>query len=123
MGVLSSIFPDAGDIALDIARLQRAGVKRGIEERDQLVFLAYKSFIDGIHCLRGPCAISYAGNNGPGLRDGIDLAFVVLRRSKRGAVIKIGPPIPGPIPGSRFEGSSQRLGLLLTPLGSACVAI
>src|SRR5206468_9260470 len=56
-----------------------------------------------------------SGENRPALRDGIDLAFGVGRRSERPAVVKISAAVPLAVPGVQLDVGTKlaRLGCVL----------
>src|SRR5207245_11593342 len=62
-----------------------------------------------------------SGENGPGLRDRVDLAFFVLGRPEGGAVVESPPPVPLAVPGP-LQGGGQSRGLLAIPLGPGAIA-
>ena len=78
MGVLTAVLADARHISFDVARLQGALVERRVEELDQFVVAAHQSFLNGVHCRSSPLRVRHAGDDRPGLRDRVDLAFIVL---------------------------------------------
>jgi hypothetical protein len=103
MGVLAAVFPHTGDIALDIARVVRRLVERWREETNEPVGLRHEIALDRVQGLHSPLGRCRTGDHRPGLGQGIDAAFVALRRAERGAVVIIGPAIPTPVPAAVFE--------------------
>ena len=63
--------------------------------------------------------IAGAGDHRPGLRDGIDAAFVVRRRAERRAVVEIGAPIPFAVPSFALERLLKRSGMRSPALARA----
>ena len=115
MGVLAAVLADARHVALDVAGLQGALVERRVEELDQLVVAAHQTLLDRVHRRSGPRRVRDAGDHRPGLRDRVDLAFVVLGRAEGRAVVEVRPAVPGAVPGVRLQGRPQRLGPLPAP--------
>ena len=81
MRVLPAVLANARHVALDVAGI-RVGVSNGgVSSRIRASVLAHELLIQRAmaRCARPGSA---APDDAPGLRDGIDLAFVVLRRSR-----------------------------------------
>ncbi len=53
MSVLAPVFAHAGEIALDVARIEGGEVKRGIEELYDLVVAADEALVHGLHAPGG----------------------------------------------------------------------
>ena len=66
--------------------------------------------LHGLHGLACPLLVGRAGDHGPGLGDGVDLAFVVLRRSERRPVVEEGALVPLPVPRLRVQRGLERRG-------------
>src|SRR6185503_10464188 len=70
------------------------------------------------HRLLGVRARCGTGDDGPRLRDRVDLALLARRRAERRAVVVVGTAIPGAVPAGAFE----RLPQLRTMRGIAAGA-
>ena len=51
------------------------------------------------------------------MRNGVDLALIVLGGSQRSAVVEICPAVPRAVPGVRLQSDTQLLGSLPAPIG------
>ena len=98
VGVLATVFADAGDVAFDIAGVERRFVERGSEELDEAAVAADEALIDGVHGVARARWIACAGNHGPALRErrfGI-LRFRSSREVCRRRTRRVGPiAVPG----------------------------
>ena len=70
---------------------------------------------DGLHRLRSPLLVARAGEHGPRLGQGSNLAFVAFRRPQGRAVVVVRAAVPFPIPGALFQRVLQGAGPL--PVG------
>src|ERR1700675_2193025 len=64
-----------------------------------------------IHCGHSSCSaagLCGATDDSPGLRDGVNAAFFVLRGAERGAVIKVSAAIPFAVPAFALERRFQQ---------------
>ena len=99
MGVLAAILTDAGRVALDVAGIERCRIEgRGEQQRDARV--AVDELLT--HLVHGPGRAHRVGGtrqHRPGLRDGIDAAFVADGGPQRRAVIEKAAPVPVAVPG------------------------
>ncbi len=110
MRVLASVFPHAGYVAFDVARIQIRFVERRIEQQDQTVVPADQPAIDAGHRGFGPLRRAGAGKYRPALRDGVDLTFFVLGRAQWRAVVEVRPAIPLAVPAVLVDASTQSAG-------------
>ena len=107
MGVLGAIFADAGDVAFDVAGIPGGGVEGGGEEPDEAVIAVDEAVEGGLHGPAGALGIGAAGENGPALGEGIDLAFRALGGAEGGAVVKEGAQVPFAVPGVGVNGGGK----------------
>ncbi len=98
MRVLAAIFAHAGNVTFDVAGIERRFVERRIEQLDQAGLAADEPLFDRVHRKARPLGIPRAGENGPALRQRINLALCVGVRANRIAIIKIRAAIPLSIP-------------------------
>src|SRR3990170_7371221 len=98
MSVLPAILPDARDIPLYIARIQIRLVERRGQELDQCIVPANEPLIHRFHCHARAFGIPGAGENRPALRNGINLAFGITRRTEWRAIIEVSAEVPLTIP-------------------------
>ena len=129
MSVLPAVLADSGHVALDVAGLERAAIKRRREQQDHLIRIADQTILHRRHCLTRPLRVGGSGDDRPRLGDRIDLTLLVLRRAERSAVVEVCPPVPAAVPGVLLQRSPQRLRSLQAPgrarsvpapLGQAC---
>ena len=78
VGVLTAVLADARHVSFDVARLKGPFVERRVEQLDQFVADTNQSFLNRVHCRLRPRRVCRTGNDRPSLRDGVDLAFIVL---------------------------------------------
>ncbi len=83
-------------------------IERRREQQNQPVLLAHQLLIDRGHGALRASRIGGAADHAPGLRDRVDFALIVFRRSERRAVVEIGAQIPIAVPGLLFERRFQR---------------
>ena len=98
VGVLPAIFPKSRRITLDVPGVLLRLVER---RRQELQHAEPARNQEGTHAVHGPVREFRrrdAGQHGPGLREGIDAAFVVLRRSQRRPIVVIAAAKPLPVP-------------------------
>jgi hypothetical protein len=107
VGILAAVLADAGDVTFDVTGLQIAAVEGRREVQDELLIPPHQLLVDRRHRRLGAGWIGGAGNHGPGLRQGIDAAFVVGRGTEWLAVIEIRPAIPLSVPGVLLDRIAQ----------------
>ena len=107
MSVLAAILAHAGDVALDVARVEVRLVKRRIEKLDEPVVAADEAAIEALHRLHHALVRARTGKDRPALREGVDLALRVDGRSQRRAVVEVGSAIPFSVPAVLFDVASQ----------------
>ena len=120
--VLAAVFAHARHVALYIAGVQSRLVERRIEELDQRVLAAHQAPVHRRHCRARAPGFPGAGQHGPALRNGIDLAFGVARRSQRRAVVEVGATVPVAIPAVALDILAQLCRLFLAARGEGAVA-
>ena len=102
--VLAAVFAQARRVGLDITRILRAVVKRRREQLHEPIAAADELGVDRGHCAKRALPRSRTGDHGPGLRHGIDAAFVAGYGTQDRAVVIIAAPIPVAVPGFAFDG-------------------
>ncbi len=107
MGVLAAILAHAGDVAFDVTGIECRLVERRIEELDEPGIAADQPAVEVLHGLIHSPVRAGTGKDRPALRDGIDLALRIDRRSERRAVIEVRAAIPFAIPAVFFDIASQ----------------
>src|SRR5256885_15081411 len=98
----STLFPYTTlfrSVAFYVTRIEFRLVERRREQNDEAFAALHQVLIDGGHRAAGSIRVGDARDNRPGLRDRIDAAFVILRRTQRRSVIKVRAPIPISVPG------------------------
>ena len=118
---MPAVFAHAGDVALDVARVEGGVVEGRVEELNEPGLSAHESFIDGVHAGGGAFGIAGARDDRPALRQGIDLAFRVFGGAERGAVVEIGAAIPLAVPGIFLDVFLQLRGVGGAMLGEGSV--
>src|SRR5579863_3438214 len=103
MGVLATVFSDAGHVALNIAGVMQCVVKRRCEKENQSLRTAHQLMIYRAHGTRRTARFSSSAHDTPGLRDRVNLALLVFRRAQGCAIIKVSAAIPFAIPTIPFE--------------------
>src|SRR2546430_13724917 len=98
VSVLAAILAHTGNVAFDVAGIERRFIKGGIEKLDEFGVATNKALIDGVHSLTRALRVAGAADYRPALRQRIDLAFEVCLRAERFAVVEIGAPIPLAVP-------------------------
>src|SRR4030095_4799231 len=98
VGVLAAVFPDAGRVALDVAGVERGALEGRGEEEGKAVGGADEVLLHGGHGALRARRVGGAGDDGPGLRDGVDAAFVALGGAERGPVVEVAAPVPVAVP-------------------------
>ncbi len=114
--VLSAVLAHSGQIPLDVTGIEGRPVEGGREEEHQPVAAAHEVFLDGRHGAAAPIVVPGAGEDGPGLRDRVDPALLVLRGAERRSVVEIGAPVPVPVPGFPLDRHLQRVHVRAPPL-------
>ena len=107
MRVLPAVFSHAGDIPFDVAGIQLRLVEGRIQKLDQSMLAANEALIHSFHGHARTLGVSRTGKNGPALRNRIDPAFGVNRRSKRRAVVEVSAAIPLAVPAMLFDIAAQ----------------
>jgi hypothetical protein len=92
---------------------------KGGEKSSQAVVVPDEPLLHGLHGLAGPPLVARAGDDGPGLGNGVDLAFLVFRRSERRPIVEERALVPLPVPCLRVQGCRQ----ISDPTPPACCAI
>src|SRR5207302_9177495 len=113
--VLAAVLADAWHVALDVTRLKYPPVEGRVEELDELAVGAHQTPFDRGQGLSRALRVGGTGDHRPGLREGVDLALVVLGRAERGAVVEVGAAVPAAVPGVLLQRGPQRLGPLPAP--------
>ena len=106
MGILAAVFPDARRIRPDIAGIARCFLERWPEQAGNPVFIIHQlppCRLQRGFCPRGICS----GKLRPGLGDGIDAAFQIVRGTPGMALVIKCPAIPAAIPAGRFNMAVQ----------------
>ncbi len=103
VGVLAAVLAHAGQVALDVAGIERRVVERRREEQDQPVAAAHQELVDRRHGARRARRVGGARDHRPGLGDRVDPALVVRGRAERRAVVEVGAPVPVAVPGLALE--------------------
>src|SRR6185369_1051722 len=67
--------------------------------------------------------LARGGQHRPALRDGVDLAFLVVRRAERCAVVEVSAPVPFAVPAVALDALAQLRRLALTAFGEQCIAL
>ncbi len=99
VGVLPAVLAHARHVAADVAGIESRLVEGRIEQLDQRVVAAHQALVDRLHGQARALALSSApGQHRPALRDRIDPAFGVARRTERRAVVEVGAAVPLAIP-------------------------
>ena len=78
VGVLTAVLADARHISFDVAGLKGAFVERRVKQLDQFVADTHQSFLNRVHRRLSSRRVCCPGNDRPSLRDGVDLALIVL---------------------------------------------
>jgi hypothetical protein len=105
-----AVLAHARGIAADVAGILGGGVERRREEQHHPDAAPHEV---GPHAsmARSPEAEGHrAGEDGPGLRDRVDLALVVLRGAERRAVVVVAAAVPSPVP-AQLQRAGQAPGL------------
>src|SRR6516162_952749 len=96
--ILTAVLPYTGHVAFDIAGMQRCLVKWRIKQLNQFCFSSDQTSVHGFHRLARALGITGPADDGPALRQRIDLAFRVEMRTQGLAIIEIGAAIPITVP-------------------------
>ncbi|MNE00643.1 hypothetical protein D3C80_930580 [compost metagenome] len=128
MGVLPAVFTHPWQVPLDVARVQLALVEGWVEQFDDADVTAYQVAVQRRHGQAGTFGRSDARQHRPALRQRVDAAFLVARRTQYLAVVEPGAAIPAAVPGVRFQffgecgglgGATQRKGAVALAQGDA----
>ena len=119
--VLRAVLAHAGEISLDVARIVLGVIERRREEQDHALIFAHEALHDGLH--RGASAHGLAGfgEHRPALRDRVDLALALERRTERAPVIEVCTPVPRPIPGGSLDGRRVFVGAMTAPVHDGAI--
>ena len=117
MIVLAAVLADAFRIRLHIAGLLHGALERRREQRRQGRIATEQVGFERLHGLLGALRLRGAGDHAPGLRDGVDLAFVIRGRAQGRAVVEEPAAIPLAIPAMRFQRVAQLAGVAEPPRG------
>ena len=121
--VLAAVLAHARDVAPDVAGVEIRPVEGRIEKLDQRVVAAHEALVDGVHRHPRALGIARAREHRPALRNGVDPALDVARRSQRRAVVEVRAPIPLAVPAVLLEVLAQLDRLRLAALGERRVAL
>ena len=111
VGVLAAVFANAGRVALDVARFERGLVEWWREQERQSVAAVHELAVEGRHRLDRARRIAGARDGRPGLRDGVDTAFLARCGTERRAVVVIASAIPVAVPAFAIDRTAERVGL------------
>src|SRR4029079_11927860 len=103
MRILATVFAHTRYVAFNVAWIQRRFIERWIEQLNQRMLAPHETLIDSFHCLQSSLRVCCPRQNGPALRNRIDLTFEVASRAKWLASVEISAPIPGAIPSIVFD--------------------
>ena len=112
MRVLPAVLAHARRITLDVAGILGRLVERRRQEQHGPRRPPYQVRAHRVHRALGAGKGCRAGEHGPGLRDRVDLALVVLRGAERRSVVIVGPAVPVAVPGE-FQHRRETRGLTL----------
>src|SRR4029079_14803508 len=101
--VLATVFPHAGHVTLDVARMLIRSIERRRQQQDERVLAPDKTSIHRVHGSARPARVADPGQHRPALRDRVDLAFRIAGRTERRAVVEVGASIPRAVPGIPTE--------------------
>ena len=105
MGILATVFADAGRIALDVPRIERCAVKGRREEQSQPGLTSDELIFHSGHRALSAGWIGCPRDHAPGLGDRVDPALVARRRAEWRSVIEKTTPVPVAIPPVPLKGS------------------
>ncbi len=108
--VLAAVLAHSRHVSLDVAWIVRVVGEGRREEPDELVALRDQVLLHRVHCLRRALRGRRPGDHRPGLRQGIDPAFVALVRAERCPVVVVAATVPLAVPAQslRARTSSSR---------------
>src|SRR3954465_8668281 len=98
MGVLPAVFADTRKISLDVAGIMRGAIEGRPEQQNHLCLPPQELPSYRFHGLSRPPRLSPRRQDGPRLRQRIDLALLVLRGPEWCAVVEVGATIPSAVP-------------------------
>ena len=99
MGILPAVFANPWYVALDVPGIQGRSIERGRQQQHNLRVTPHEMGPHGFHRASGPPSVGLVREDGPRLRQRVDTALLVLRRSERGAVVEIRASVPVAVPG------------------------
>src|SRR3989442_6189987 len=108
--VLPAVLPDSGRVSLDVSGVEGCPVEWRDEEEQKPIVAPDEQTLHGFHGLARPPAVAGAGEDRPGLCDGVDPAFVVRRRSERRSIVEESASVPLPVPRLPLQRSLERSG-------------
>ena len=114
MGVLRAVFPHAGRIVPDIARVDPFSPEGRGEQLDDSRSFIRQPLPRGVH-RPGAARLVQTGQHGPGLGDGVDGAFRAARAAQWRAVVHERPQIPASVPAFGFDGRAHPPGKTSQP--------
>src|SRR5665213_290522 len=98
MGVLRTILTYARQIPLDVSRVVRSLVERGIQQHDQLSVAPHEPLIYASHRQRAALRLARTGHYTPALRYRIDIGFVTLAGTQWITIVIVRAYIPFAVP-------------------------
>src|SRR5262245_2395536 len=110
MRVLASVFANAGRVTLDVSGIPFPPIEGRGQKQDDLSVPPDQVASDGVHGAFGPGRRRSLREDGPRLRDRVDLALVVLCRTERAPVVEVRATIPVAVP-CQLERAGQALRL------------
>src|SRR5262245_40352772 len=103
MRVLPAIFAHARQVSLDVTRIARGMIKRRIEQLNQSQVTLYQPVVHRVHGRPPAFGDSNPAEDGPALRQAIDLTLGVGSGAERLAIVKESAPIPTAVPRVSFN--------------------
>src|SRR6185312_4156512 len=108
VGVLAAVLAHAGQVALDVAGVERGLVERRIEQLHQAGVAVHQVAVQRGHRLALALGLTGAAEHRPALRDGVDAAFLVGVGTQRRTVVEVRAAVPGAVPGVLLQRGAQR---------------
>src|SRR6188768_730242 len=102
MRVLAAILANAWQVALDVAGIKRRLIKRWSEQQHQTSVVQDQAVPNGFYCRSNPLRLSLR-HDCPGLRNRVDLAFLIAGGTQRFAIVEEGAAIPAAVPGFALQ--------------------
>ena len=104
--ILTAVLADTGHIAFDVAGIVRHPIEWRREQQHHLGVAPHEMRTHRVQCPLGARGLRGARQDGPRLRQRIELAFVVLHRPERRPVVEVGATVPVAVP-RQFEHPGQ----------------